>query len=628
MYLSLNVAMVVWAVWEFTPPRWTSDSDVLRITLPIARAGGRLVTFNAALILVTGSKYVWTMVRRYTVIPLGFPVDDIMPYYHRIVAWNIIQAGCLVHTIPQVVNYATKELVILDDMPVWTFGDGFSTKQLLITGILLFVIFGMFFLTTLQKVRHTSVGFRLFWFFHVGGIITAIPLLIIHGTQRGYPITFYFLLVPLAMYIADVAIRRCLFVEQNAKILEWSYHEDKGERVTKLVLDGKHFEYTPGQYAEINIPQISRHEWHPFTIASAPSKKDTRVKFYIKAAGRWTNKLYDIVSSGNDETRKNLVLNLRGPHGAPAQNYLKYRHLVVIGSGIGVTPLLSIWQYLLNEGSKYVTGGNKVEESGTGGSTSKGEKGIQVAKATKGYPPVDKKTKKFIKPIFEPEKENDLLDRLAKHIWSVDVCALAENKLETLQGKCAYGASVLESMTVNVLLLCFAFSTETVIFSVWLFKYVRAAAMIQLVVSAIALAVFGSKIVFSIIAYGPRRYCVSTVFYLESLLVFLDLSSLISAATTFISPSKKEAVVYFATFAAYMLIHAVRIFYIFYATARPPAIDDNRASRQNDGKIQHVAGIWVSKNYSSMSFAAMDLVSTLTEAPSFFTMVSAESVTD
>ena len=114
-------------IWEFSVPHWRTDSDVLRITLPIARAGGRLVTLNAAILLVTASKYFWTLIREHTVIPLGFPVDNIMPEYHRIVAWLIILSGCVVHTLPQTINYATQEIPIHHDKPVWTFGDGFST---------------------------------------------------------------------------------------------------------------------------------------------------------------------------------------------------------------------------------------------------------------------------------------------------------------------------------------------------------------------------------------------------------------------------------------------------------------------------------------------------------------------
>ncbi len=44
IFLSLNVGMAVWGSWQFTAPHWHTSSDLLRITLPIARAAGRMIT--------------------------------------------------------------------------------------------------------------------------------------------------------------------------------------------------------------------------------------------------------------------------------------------------------------------------------------------------------------------------------------------------------------------------------------------------------------------------------------------------------------------------------------------------------------------------------------------------------
>lgn len=40
---------------------------------------------------------------------------------------------------------------------------------------------------------------------------------------------------------------------------------------------------------------------------------------------------------------------IRGPFGAPAQNYKKYDILLLIGLGIGATPFISIIKDLLNQ---------------------------------------------------------------------------------------------------------------------------------------------------------------------------------------------------------------------------------------------------------------------------------------
>eukprot|EP00934_Nitzschia_sp_Nitz4_P003289 Nitzschia sp. Nitz4//scaffold6_size259037//164674//166857//NITZ4_001091-RA/size259037-processed-gene-0.25-mRNA-1//1//CDS//3329556944//3279//frame0 len=593
LYASLNVAMTVWALWEFTPPHWITESDILRITLPIARAGGRLVTFNGAIILVSGSKWLLTMIRQHTVIPLGFPVDDIMPHYHRVIAWNIIQGGCILHTIPQIINYATGELAIVDGAPVWTWGDGFSSKQLLVTGIMLVVVFGIFFISTLEKVRHTSLGFRLFWIFHVGGILAAFPLLLIHGTILGYPITLYFLIVPLGIYSADCVIRRLVLVERETNVVEWSAHEDQGEKIVKLVLDGKHFNYTPGQYAELKIPEISHYEWHPFTIASAPKNRKSTVTFYIKASGRWTNQLYDLVATntGYDTLKASMTVHLRGPHGAPAQNYLMYRHLMVIGSGIGVTPLLSIWQHLINESKELVC-----------------------------EPPKDSGSATPDKAAVEEEDETRLLNRLAsQNINSVDVCNFTNARLISWKGKAAYVASILESMTVNISLFCMSVSLETVVFSVWVYEQDALASKMQVAVSSLALLTFGTKIMLSVVAYGPARYASSLVCVLECTILLMDLGSIVSSCTNLDSPSRSEAIAYFSFYATFLMVHAIRIFHIFYSTATPPSIQQPEAGSTSK-KIHSITGVWVSRRFSSMSFAAMDLVSTLTRASPAFSL--------
>ena len=113
--MALNVLVAALGAYQFTEiGGWTTDNDILRVTLPIARAGGRLVTFNCALLLLTACKYLWTCVRTYIVpvLPIGFPIDNIMPKYHRYVALTIIVSGCIIHALPQIVNYATKSITM------------------------------------------------------------------------------------------------------------------------------------------------------------------------------------------------------------------------------------------------------------------------------------------------------------------------------------------------------------------------------------------------------------------------------------------------------------------------------------------------------------------------------------
>mmetsp|Transcript_16800 Transcript_16800/g.27330 ORF Transcript_16800/g.27330 Transcript_16800/m.27330 type:complete len:323 (+) Transcript_16800:3-971(+) len=124
-----------------------------------------------------------------------------------------------------------------------------------------------------------------------------------------------------------------------------------------------YFGHCEGQYCFINCPHLSQFQWHPFTISSAPS--DKTVTFHIRKSipGSWTDELHDyLLSLGNSKSgrvtfsRNNgaqrvsgkiigpdglPLLKIDGPHSAPTQHISKYKNVMVIGAGIGVTPVAS-----------------------------------------------------------------------------------------------------------------------------------------------------------------------------------------------------------------------------------------------------------------------------------------------
>lgn len=69
--------------------------------------------------------------------------------------------------------------------------------------------------------------------------------------------------------------------------------------VTNLVITRpKNFKFKAGDYVFVNIPDIAKFEWHPFTISSAPEQKD-ELTLHIRSLGNWTNKLYDYFDNGS-----------------------------------------------------------------------------------------------------------------------------------------------------------------------------------------------------------------------------------------------------------------------------------------------------------------------------------------
>ena len=106
---------------------------------------------------------------------------------------------------------------------------------------------------------------------------------------------------------------------------------------------------------------------HPFTITSAPG--DDYLSMHIRCRGDWTTSFRalfsqvcrapaagqsgllradDLTSPAAAGGGKLPKLLIDGPYGAPAQDYGKYDVLLLIGLGIGATPLISIVKDVLN----------------------------------------------------------------------------------------------------------------------------------------------------------------------------------------------------------------------------------------------------------------------------------------
>jgi predicted ferric reductase len=107
----------------------------------------------------------------------------------------------------------------------------------------------------------------------------------------------------------------------------------------------KSFDYNPGQYVYIKVPELSRWQWHPFSICSAPCQSGC-VTLRIRNHGDWTAGLFTMPSS------RPTVL-VQGPYGNLGIDVMaddrKYRDIILIGGGIGVTPMQSVLDQILHE---------------------------------------------------------------------------------------------------------------------------------------------------------------------------------------------------------------------------------------------------------------------------------------
>ncbi|KAG2529311.1 hypothetical protein JM16_001843 [Phytophthora kernoviae] len=101
------------------------------------------------------------------------------------------------------------------------------------------------------------------------------------------------------------------------------------------------YDYKVGNFLYLNVPQISKLEWHALTIASSPKTSPTDVTLLIKPLGDWSKNL---VQYAKDCNRDNVapLMYMDGFYGASLELYEDYPTVCLVGGGIGVTPVLAI----------------------------------------------------------------------------------------------------------------------------------------------------------------------------------------------------------------------------------------------------------------------------------------------
>lgn len=155
-------------------------------------------------------------------------------------------------------------------------------------------------------------------------------------------------------------------------LIERIYREVRARRATEIIKVVKHpydaveiqfrkpsMTYKAGQWLFLNCPDVSRQQWHPFTITSCPF--DPYISVHVRQVGDFTRELANALGAGSlqsdlydeldpmgmyevalQQGQRMPLLRIDGPYGAPAEDVFENEVSILIGTGIGVTPWASI----------------------------------------------------------------------------------------------------------------------------------------------------------------------------------------------------------------------------------------------------------------------------------------------
>ncbi|KZT72806.1 hypothetical protein DAEQUDRAFT_722426 [Daedalea quercina L-15889] len=348
-----------------------------------SRGAGLVLAFLAGCILLPMMRNVIRVIR--PKLTWLFPADENI-WFHRQVAYALA-FWSVVHTTAHYVNFFNVERT---QVRVETALDIHYTQAGGITGHFMLLMMVLMYTTAHHKVRNQC--FEAFWYTHHLAFFWFIALyshatgcFVRDTTGPAYTDTFPF-------YNPDFCLGymswRWTIWPGLAYFGERVWREIRARRATRLSKVLVHpsgamelriikpsFKYVAGQWLFINIPEISRFQWHPFTITSAP--EDPYVSVHIRQVGDWTYALGDRLGAGpsvvqamtkaamagseKDDslygTRGTYVelapggrdlpeVRIDGPYGAPAEDVFNVEVAVLIGAGIGVTPFASILKHI------------------------------------------------------------------------------------------------------------------------------------------------------------------------------------------------------------------------------------------------------------------------------------------
>ncbi|XP_050224873.1 ferric reduction oxidase 4-like [Mercurialis annua] len=110
----------------------------------------------------------------------------------------------------------------------------------------------------------------------------------------------------------------------------------------------KDLRYNPTSILFVNVPSISKLQWHPFTITSNCDMEPDRLSVFIKTQGSWSENLYQKTIASAHQ----LELSVEGPYGPTSSNFLRHELLVMVSGGSGLSPFISIIRQMIYESSQ------------------------------------------------------------------------------------------------------------------------------------------------------------------------------------------------------------------------------------------------------------------------------------
>ncbi|KAJ1967490.1 hypothetical protein H4R35_006696 [Dimargaris xerosporica] len=365
---------------------YQQSRELLGWSLVFARASALVIHVDTAVVLFPVCRTLVSMLR-------STPLSRVIPFdrnlgFHRLCGYSLV-VFTIIHTASHYANYAKLAQSNGPDGPGFAFycfvsGPGLTGHIMLLSLILMTV-------TAQGRVRQRN--FEAFWYTHHLFIVFFAGFTIHGGFCLVKPdsgdctnmASFWkYWIASGVVYLAERTMRE-VRARHKTMITKVVQHPSNTVEI-QIRKDFCHAK--AGQYIFVCCPEISLHQWHPFTLTSAPEEQCLSI--HMRTVGNWTRQFAErlgcelVGSSGRPRDPRKILAEqhgldrahvvtalspsrptfahtlpqivVDGPFGCASEDVFNYEVAFLVGAGIGVTPfasvLKSIW-YRANSPSQH-----------------------------------------------------------------------------------------------------------------------------------------------------------------------------------------------------------------------------------------------------------------------------------
>ncbi|KIV81406.1 hypothetical protein PV11_03596 [Exophiala sideris] len=357
--------------WKQAADPRLAGLNTLTFSVWFSRGAGLVLSVDILMILLPMCRNLMRFIRpKFRWLPL-----DETQWFHRQVAYALL-TFTIVHVTAHYVNFFNVEK---SQIRPQTAVQIHYTQPGGITGHIMLLCMLLMYTTAHHKIRQQS--FETFWYTHH----LFIPFLLAMYTHA-VGCFVRDTADPFSPFAGNPFWTHCIGYEGwrwelfggGLYLIERLYREIRARRDTKIYKVIRHpydameiqfqkpsMKYKAGQWLFINVPGVSSQQWHPFTITSCPF--DPYISIHVRQVGDWTKSLGDALGCGPAQAKEfgdldsngiyeialksgqeMPAIRIDGPYGAPAEDVFDNEVVVLIGTGIGVTPWASVLKHIYN----------------------------------------------------------------------------------------------------------------------------------------------------------------------------------------------------------------------------------------------------------------------------------------